>query len=117
MVSRAKQYIPKRGDVVWLDFSPQAGHEQAGRRPALVLSSLKYNEKSKRFMVCPITSKVKGYVFERALPTNPKITGVVLIDQIKNLDWTARNVEFCTAVSAYFADEIADVVDALVREA
>lgn len=117
MVSRTKPYIPKRGDVVWLDFSPQAGHEQAGRRPALVLSSAKYNEKTKRFMVCPITSKVKGYVFERALPSNTKISGVVLIDQVKNLDWSARNVEFGTTVSHGFVDEIADVIDALIREA
>lgn len=110
-----KQYTPSRGDIVWLDFSPQAGFEQAGRRPALVLSNRDYNKNTKRFLVCPITSKIKGYAFEYQLPKNSKIEGVVLIDHIKNLDWTARNVESCTTVPADFVDRIADIIDALLR--
>jgi mRNA interferase MazF len=112
----SKKYIPKRCDIVWLDFSLQAGFEQAGRRPALVLSSKAYNEKTNRFIVCPITSKIKGYVFEMVLPnTLTKIQGAVLIDHVKNMDWTARNVEFCTSVDVQFTDSVADIIDGLVH--
>ena len=111
-----KKYVPKRCDIVWLNFNPQAGYEQAGRRPALVLSSRAYNEKTNRFIVCPITSKIKGYVFEKVLPNSvSKIQGAVLIDHVKNLDWTARNVEFCDIVDNEFADSVADIIDGLVH--
>lgn len=78
---------PDRGDLVWLNFSPQAGHEQAGHRPALVLSPERYNGRSSVALFCPITSRVKGYPFEVALPPAGKITGVVLADQVRSLDW------------------------------
>ncbi|MFZ4816583.1 MAG: endoribonuclease MazF [Phototrophicaceae bacterium] len=87
-------YIPERGDVVWLEFSPQAGHEQAGQRPALVLSPKTYNEKVGLAICCPITSKAKGYPFEVKLPDGFNITGVVLTDQVKSLDWRARHIKF-----------------------
>ncbi len=87
-----KLYIPERADIVWLDFSPQAGQEQAGRRPALVLSPSSYN-KNGMALVCPITSKVKGYPFEVTIKTD-KINGVVLSDHIKNHDWRARKLHF-----------------------
>lgn len=83
-------YIPERGDAVWLDFDPQSGHEQAGRRPALVISPKIYNQRVGLALVCPITSQVKGYPFEVAIPKGTKLSGVVLSDQIKNLDWKAR---------------------------
>ena len=88
-----KAYVPKAGDVVWLEFSPQAGHEQAGHRPALVLSKRSYNEKTGLGIFCPITSKVKGYPFE-VLLKGKKISGAILSDQVKSLDWKARNVKF-----------------------
>lgn len=83
-------YLPKRGDIVWLTFDPQAGHEQAGRRPALVLSPAAYNSKLGLALFCPITSQIKGYPFEVLLPAGLKISGAVLADQVRNLDWKAR---------------------------
>jgi mRNA interferase MazF len=88
MAGRA--YVPERGDVVWLQFDPQAGHEQAGHRPALVLSPSAYNRRSGLMLCCPITSRVKGYPFEVALAGKRDLAGVVLADQVKSLDWRAR---------------------------
>jgi mRNA interferase MazF len=88
------QYVPERGHVVWLTFSPQAGHEQAGRRPAAVLSVRAYNEKVGLGLFCPITSQAKGYPFEIAIPVGLRVKGVLLCDQVKSLDWVARRAEF-----------------------
>ena len=87
-------YIPKRGDAVWVSLNPQAGHEQAGRRPAVVLSPAAYNRKVGLGLFCPITSHVKGYPFEVKLPEDMDVKGVVLSDQVKSLDWRARQAEF-----------------------
>lgn len=92
MVARA--YVPDAGDLVWLTFDPQAGHEQRGRRPALILSPRAYNVKARLAIACPITSHAKGYPFEVPLPPGRKISGVVLADHVKNLDWHARRVVF-----------------------
>ena len=92
MVTRA--YVPDAGDLVWLTFDPQAGHEQRGRRPALVLSPRLYNSKTGLAVACPVTSHVKGYPFEVPLPSKGTITGVVLADHVKNLDWQARRIVF-----------------------
>ena len=92
MVTRA--YVPDAGDLVWLTFDPQAGHEQRGRRPALILSPRSYNAKARLAIACPISSHVKGYPFEVPLPSGGKISGVVLADHVKNLDWKARRVAF-----------------------
>jgi mRNA interferase MazF len=90
----ARTYIPDAGDLVWLTFDPQAGHEQRGRRPALILSPRAYNSKARLAIACPITTHVKGYPFEVPLPPGGKISGVVLADHVKNLDWRARQVVF-----------------------
>ncbi len=93
----AATYVPDAGDIVWLDFSPQSGHEQAGRRPAVVLSPAAYN----RFglmLCCPMTTKMKGYPFE--VPIASDRGGVVLADQVKSLDWKVRNAQRKGAVSA-----------------
>jgi mRNA interferase MazF len=82
--------VPERGHLVWLEFTPQAGNEQAGRRPALVISPKTYNRKAGLAVVCPITSRVKGYPFEVELPPGLAAQGVILCDQIKSLDWRAR---------------------------
>jgi mRNA interferase MazF len=84
---------PERGDVVWLSFSPQAGSEQAGRRPALVLTPAPFNGRIGLALVCPVTSRVKGYPFEVALRSVGNISGVVLVDQLRSLDWRARRAE------------------------
>lgn len=86
-------YVPDRGDLVWIALNPQAGHEQAGRRPAVVVSPRSYNGKVGLGLFCPITSRAKGYPFEVALPPDVPITGVVLADQVKSLDWRARRAE------------------------
>ena len=84
-------YVPSRGDFVWLQFDPQAGHEQAGLRPALVVSPKSYSRTVGLALFCPITNQVKGYPFEVVLPAGLKVTGAVLADQVKSLDWRARN--------------------------
>ena len=85
------RYVPDSGDLVWLDFDPQAGREQAGRRPAIVLSPAAYNERTSLALVCPVTSRVKGYPFEVELPKGVGLIGVVLADHLKSLDWRARS--------------------------
>jgi mRNA interferase MazF len=90
----ARRYIPARGDVVWLTFNPQARHEQVGRRPAVVLSPSSYNGKVGLAIFCPITSQVKNYPFEVAIPSGLKLGGVILADQVKSLDWRIRRAEF-----------------------
>jgi mRNA interferase MazF len=86
-------YVPDRGDLVWLDFNPQKGREQAGRRPALVLSPAAYNGKVGLALFCPITNQAKGYPYEVLIPKGFKAAGVVLADQVKSFDWRLRNVE------------------------
>ncbi len=86
-------YIPNRGDIVWLNFSPQAGHEQRGKRPAIIISPKEYNEKTNLALCCPITSNQKGYPFEVILK-GKKINGVVLADHLKSLDWKTRKIKF-----------------------
>lgn len=98
-------YIPDRGDVVWTDFDPQAGREQAGKRPALVLSPKTYNAKTGLAVMIPITSHVKGYPFEVAIHTK-SIKGVALSDHLKNLDWGARGVRFVETVPSAVLDDI-----------
>lgn len=90
MVKSRNSYVPECGDFVWLNFNPQAGHEQAGRRPALVLSPAYYNSRTGLAVMCPITSKVKGHPFEVAVNAG-EIKGVVLADQVRSLDWRVRN--------------------------
>ncbi|HLE05363.1 MAG TPA: type II toxin-antitoxin system PemK/MazF family toxin [Anaerolineales bacterium] len=92
--------IPQRGDIVWLSMNPQAGHEQAGRRPALVLSPGAYNGKVGLAILCPITSRVKGYPFEVPIPGGLPVEGAILSDQPKSLDWKARKAEFICRLSA-----------------
>jgi mRNA interferase MazF len=96
MVAR-RRYVPRRGDAVWLAFDPQVGHEQAGRRPAVVLSPEAYNAKVGVAILCPITNQVKGYPFEVLIPGGLPVTGAILSDQVKNLDWRIRKAELiCT---------------------
>jgi mRNA interferase MazF len=94
----AKAYAPDRGDIVWLQSDPQAGHEQAGRRPALVVSPRAYNRKVGHALCCPVTSQVKGYPFEVLLPGSARVRGAVLSDQLKSLDWRARQAVRCDRV-------------------
>ncbi len=88
-----RAYVPERGDLVWLQFNPQAGHEQSGKRPALVLSPRSYNSKVGLAIFCPVTSRVKGYPFEVILPEKMEVAGAILTDQVKSLDWRARKAK------------------------
>ena len=93
-----KKYIPDRGHAVWINMNPQAGHEQSGRRPAIVLSPASYNGKVGLALFCPVSSQIKGYPFEVIIPSGLKITGAILSDQVKSLDWKIRDTAFCDRI-------------------
>jgi len=101
----ARRFVPDAGDIVWLEFSPQAGHEQAGHRPALVVSPATYNGKTGTMLCCPMTTKIKGYPFEVVIHAEG-ISGAVLSDQVKNLDWRARKATPKGKASAEELDEV-----------
>ncbi|MEO0826183.1 MAG: endoribonuclease MazF [Cyanobacteria bacterium J06635_15] len=107
-------YCPDRGDIAWLDFNPQAGREQAKRRPAIVLSPKAYNRKVGLAIVCPITSKIKGYPFEIRLPDGLPVSGVILSDQIKSMDWRVRRMEFIAHTPASVMTEIVAKINTLL---
>jgi len=111
---RSKRYIPDRGDVVWLQFTPQLGHEQAGHRPALVISPKSYNGRVGLALFCPITSHVKGYPFEVDFKTGGKAKGAVLSDQLKSLDWKARQAKKFDTVSEEVMLEVLAKIGVLV---
>lgn len=111
-----RRYVPRRGDIVWLSFQPQAGHEQSGRRPALVLSSAAYNGKVGLGLFCPITSQVKGYPFEVLLPAGSMVHGAVLSDQVKSLDWRVRRAEYGGRLPEAHVREVLDKLGALLSE-
>ncbi|MCC6154388.1 MAG: endoribonuclease MazF [Candidatus Hydrogenedentes bacterium] len=99
-------YVPKPGDVIWISFDPQAGREQSGRRPALVLSPVHYNKRSGLCLCCPITSRVKSYPFEVSIPGGLKVQGAILADHIRSLDWRVRGAEFMCVVSDSVCREV-----------
>jgi len=99
-------FVPGRGDLVWITLNPQAGHEQAGRRPAVVLSPASYNGKVGLAVFCPVTSQAKGYPFEVPLPGGLHVTGVVLADQVKSLDWRARQADLIDRLPIAVVDDI-----------
>ena len=105
-------YVPERGDVVWISLDPQAGHEQAGRRPALVLSPAAYNGRTGLALACPITSQVKSYPFEVPVPEGLPVSGVVLSDHVKSLDWRARQAAPAGALPPH---TVTDVIQRLSR--
>ena len=107
-------YCPKRGDVVWISFNPQAGHEQAGHRPALVLSPQAYNRKVGLVILCPLTSQVKGYPFEVRIPAGLKASGAVLSDQVKSMDWRARGASLMCQVPEAIVREVLNKVGTLL---
>lgn len=102
-----RRYVPEAGDLVWLTFHPQAGHEQAGRRPALILSPRAYNEKAGLALVCPVTTQKKGYPFEVPVAAGD-IDGVVLADHVKSLDWRSRGA---TRAARAAEDTLSDVLE------
>jgi len=114
VATKPGKYVPERGDVIWLSFDPQAGHEQAGRRPAVVLSPGSYNGKTHLAVCCPITSSTKGYPFEVPVPAGLPIRGVILSDQLKSLDWHVRQAEFIVALPEGVLREVRSKASLLV---
>ncbi len=112
-----RHYVPRRGDITWLSFTPQAGREQAGRRPAVVLSPSTYNGTVGLALFCPITNRIKGYPFEVAIPQGLAVAGVVLADHVKSLDWRARQAEFADRLPAAKLNEVLGMIGALLSEA
>lgn len=111
-----ERYVPDTGHIVWLHFSPQSGHEQAGRRPALVLSPDVYNKKTGLGVFCPVTSRIKGYPFEVKIPDSHYVNGVILADQIRSLDWRARQAQFVERVSPRVIAEVNARFSALLTQ-
>jgi len=109
-------YVPNRGDIVWLNFTPHAGHEQMGTRPALVLSPEKYNKKTGLAVCCPITSNIKGYPFE-VIVSGKKINGAVLSDHLKNLDWKVRKAKFIEKAQKEVVEQCSMKISALIIQA
>ena len=109
-----KGYVPDRGDVVWLDFDPQIGKEQAKRRPAICISPKDYNQKSGLAIFCPKTSKIKGYPFEIPISLN-KIRGVILADQVKSLDYRERNATFIEIVPIEVIENLKEFICLLIE--
>ena len=102
----SRPYIPRCGDVVWITLNPQTGHEQTGRRPAVVLSPQSYNGKVGLAVLCPITSQIKGYPFEVILPSGLPVAGAILSDQVKSLDWRTRDAEFIGTLPTMITSEV-----------
>ncbi|NJK72611.1 MAG: endoribonuclease MazF [Synechococcaceae cyanobacterium SM2_3_60] len=114
MVAPPSPYVPDRGDIIYLDFDPTKGHEQRGYRPAFVLSPRGYNAKSSLALLMPITSKQKGYPFEVILPPGLKIQGVILVDQIKCLDWQVRHAQFVESVPRAVVEDVQAKIEPLL---
>lgn len=108
------EYVPQRGDLIWIDFDPQVGREQRGRRPALVLSPKQYNAKSSLALICPVTSKAKGYPFEVELPTGLEVEGVILADQLRSLDYQGRRARFISRLPGEMCQEVLGRAKALL---
>ncbi len=113
--SRHSNYVPDRGHIIWLDFDPQPGHEQAGRRPALVLSRAAYNNASSLAFLCPITGQVKGHPLEVAIPERLPVKGVILTNHLKSLDWRTRNASYVCDLPQPQVLEVIGKIVALLR--
>ena len=108
-------YIPRQGDVVWIDFDPQVGYEQAKRRPALVLSTTSFASQTNLAVVCPVTNTVRGHNFEIPVPDNSGVTGVIRADQVKSLDWRGRNTAFMCQLPLEIVAEVVGKVMGIFR--
>jgi mRNA interferase MazF len=115
VATKSGDYCPDAGDLIWVDFSPTVGHEQSGRRPALVLTSSKYNAASGLCVACPITSRARSYPFEVAMPNDGAIRGVVLADQARSLSWEKRHVQRIDRAPATLVAEVRERIAALLE--
>jgi mRNA interferase MazF len=115
-VVSSQTYVPQCGDVVWITLNPQAGHEQVGRRPTAVLSPGSYNRKTGLAILCPLTNQIKGYPFEVLIPPGLSAAGAILSDQVKNLDWRARNAELICSLPDETISEVLQKLSALLSQ-
>ncbi len=115
MATKSGEYCPDAGDLVWIELNPTVGHEQSGHRPAIVLTPRQYNARSGLCIICPITSRVRGYPFEVAIPDGHAISGVILVDQVRSLSWQERYVKMASVAPAELLDEIRDRLAALLQ--
>ena len=111
---KPRAYVPECGDVVWITLNPQAGREEAGRRPAIVVSPQSYNAKVGLAIFCPVTGQIKGYPFEVLIPAGLPVTGAILSDQVKSLDWRARRAELICALPARTISEVLEKLATLL---
>ena len=115
MEKNSGNYVPARGDVIWLTFSPQSGHEQSGRRPAIVVSPRDYNEKVGLALCCPVTSRIKNYPFEVRITIKNKIDGVILADQLRSLDWQERQADFIAPAPEEIVEQTVEKLSLLIK--
>ncbi|NQT72085.1 MAG: type II toxin-antitoxin system PemK/MazF family toxin [Chloroflexi bacterium] len=109
-----KSYIPKKGDFIAITLDPQCGHEQKGRRPALVVSNTLFNERTGLAIVCPLTTTDRGYPFHVAVIDNPRVKGFVMVEQVKSIDYRARQIKSIGTSSDALIDEVLSVLDACI---
>ena len=113
--NNSEQYIPRRRDIIWIDFSPQSGREQAGRRLALIISPTSYNRKVGLAIACPITTRIKGYRYEILIPEGLPVSGVILSDHVKSLDWRSRNTQYsCQILTEVLIEVLTKLNDLLM---
>jgi mRNA interferase MazF len=110
------EYVPKKGDFVWLSFDPQSGHEQKGRRTAIIVSNTLFNQKTGLAFACPITSKDKGYPFHLPIPDGLPVHGFVMVDQVKSVDYLSRKADFIAQAPKDLIAEILAIMDAILSD-
>jgi mRNA interferase MazF len=115
LATKSGDYCPEAGDLVWIDLNPTLGHEQSGHRPAIVLTPRQYNARSGSCIICPITSRARGYPFEVAIPDGQPVSGIILVDQIRSVSWEDRYVKIAGAVPVKLLDEVRERLAALLQ--
>lgn len=110
------KYVPQQGDFVAVSFDPQSGHEQKGRRPALVVSKTLFNRHTGLAMLCPITNTFRDYPFHVAVPAKSKLTGYIMVEQIKSVDYASRRAKFVAKASQAVLDEVLSILDACIYD-
>ncbi len=109
------RYIPQKGDFITLSFDPQAGHEQKGRRPALVVSNNLFNKHTGLAIVCPVTNTDRGFPFHLAVPSGSTLTGFVMVEQVKSIDYAVRRAKFVESGAKEFVEDVLELIDACLR--
>jgi mRNA interferase MazF len=115
LATKSGDYCPEAGDLVWIDLNPTLGHEQSGHRPAIVLTPRQYNVRSGLCIICPITSRARGYPFEVPIPDGHGISGTILVDQIRSVSWEERYVKISGAAAVNLLDEVRERLAALLQ--